>query len=350
MIELQRHIEILLLSNDCVIVPGFGGFTAHHVSARYDEADNVFLPPLRTLGFNPSLSFNDSLLAQSYVEAYDISYPEAVMRIEKEVEELRQHLDDKGAYEMYGIGTISQRESSHYEFEPCEAGILTPSLYGLNIIDIKPLAHATRRVSNAENAETVSENTETTAEIRSLMPTEQETKTVSIPVSWLRNAAAIIIGILTFFMLPEQIGSQQVEMASGINTGLLYHIMPKDITTPSQTAVTEEKTADENSAEKATGTPVAVPENVASATEEATEKPYFCIVLASQVSQKNAQAFIERLQKAGYTEARTMERRTGLKVVYGKYSTEQEAANVKRRLCQHDETADCWVMEVRPGK
>lgn len=61
MIELDRHIEILLLSNDCVIVPDFGGFMAHHVDARYDEADGTFLPPLRTLGFNPQLKMNDSL-------------------------------------------------------------------------------------------------------------------------------------------------------------------------------------------------------------------------------------------------------------------------------------------------
>ena len=27
--RLERHIEILLLSNDCVIVPGFGGFMVH---------------------------------------------------------------------------------------------------------------------------------------------------------------------------------------------------------------------------------------------------------------------------------------------------------------------------------
>ena len=35
-IELERHIEILLLSNDCVIVPDFGGFMAHHADARFD--------------------------------------------------------------------------------------------------------------------------------------------------------------------------------------------------------------------------------------------------------------------------------------------------------------------------
>ncbi|HEY9550751.1 MAG TPA: SPOR domain-containing protein, partial [Prevotella sp.] len=68
MLEIERHIEILLLNNDCVIIPGFGGFMAHHVEARFDEGDDVFLPPSRTVGFNPQLKLNDSLLAQSYIE------------------------------------------------------------------------------------------------------------------------------------------------------------------------------------------------------------------------------------------------------------------------------------------
>ena len=99
-IEISRHIEILLLSNDCVIVPGLGGFMAHHIDSRYEEDENLFLPPLRTLGFNPQLKINDSLLAQSYVEAYDISYPEALRRIEDEVNEMTQHINNKG-WQLY---------------------------------------------------------------------------------------------------------------------------------------------------------------------------------------------------------------------------------------------------------
>ena len=66
----------------------------HNINARYEEQEHLFLPPLRTLGFNPQLNINDSLLVQSYIEAYDISYPEALQRIEDEVEELRQHLQN----------------------------------------------------------------------------------------------------------------------------------------------------------------------------------------------------------------------------------------------------------------
>ena len=39
MIELSQHIEVLLLENDCVIVPGLGGFVAHYtdVYKRQDQ-------------------------------------------------------------------------------------------------------------------------------------------------------------------------------------------------------------------------------------------------------------------------------------------------------------------------
>ena len=45
MIELAQHIEVLLLENDCVIVPGLGGFVAHYTPAMRVAEENVFLPP-----------------------------------------------------------------------------------------------------------------------------------------------------------------------------------------------------------------------------------------------------------------------------------------------------------------
>ena len=82
----------------------------HRIDASYDDGDNMFIPPLRTLGFNPQLTMNDSLLAQSYVEAYDISYPEAISRIDDEVRELKQHLENEGEYILNDIG-VTQHES-----------------------------------------------------------------------------------------------------------------------------------------------------------------------------------------------------------------------------------------------
>ena len=104
----------------------------HQVAAHYDEADRSFVPPTRTLGFNPQLRMNDSVLAQSYVEAYDISYPEALRRIEHEVDILKQKLNDEGYFEMENLGTLTVNQEGNYEFSPCEAGVLSPDLYGLS--------------------------------------------------------------------------------------------------------------------------------------------------------------------------------------------------------------------------
>ena len=68
MIELSKHIEVLLLENDCVIVPGLGGFIAHKRQAAYSIQKGEFMPPLRTIGFNPQLIMNDGLLVQSYMQ------------------------------------------------------------------------------------------------------------------------------------------------------------------------------------------------------------------------------------------------------------------------------------------
>ena len=74
-IELERHIEILLLSNDCVIVPDFGGFMAHHVDAHYDKQEGV--------PYNISLGGGTQGLADVVYENYK-ELPEYVLFLEKE--------------------------------------------------------------------------------------------------------------------------------------------------------------------------------------------------------------------------------------------------------------------------
>ena len=82
----------------------------------------MFIPPLRTLGFNPKLRVNDSLLVQSYSDAYDISFPDALTRIEAEVEELRQHVENNGVYELNNIGTLYLNAEANRRFNPVGMG------------------------------------------------------------------------------------------------------------------------------------------------------------------------------------------------------------------------------------
>ena len=386
-IELERHIEILLLDNDCVIVPGLGGFTAHHIEARYDDADGVFLPPLRTLGFNPQLKINDSLLVQSYIEAYDISYPEALRRIESEVDELCQRLANDGYYEMTDIGVLEVNEDGNTIFTPCEAGILTPGLYGLSSFEMKPMVmdvaeEISPSAQKAKSATTVplttkvfdqptpqqsgeEDNTDSVSE-------EEAEKTICIKVSWLRNAgitAAAAILLLLVFLPISHSGLQNVNIGDFNGTSFFSKLMPKDsqmnninisdiksgnkgaamkdLDKDSQKKSIKEAVEDsmkysgknsEKDSEKDSGKAI---EKVTAKTDT------FCIVLASCIPQKNAERYVEQLHNKGFDKAFTMVNNKMVRVVYGNYTSESEAYSDLQKIRSNDECEQAWILKKK---
>lgn len=333
MIELKKHIEILLLDNDCVIVPGLGGFMAHHVDARYEEAEGIFLPPLRTLGFNPRLTMNDSLLVQSYIEAYDISYPEALRHIEAKVVEIRQHLETEGSFELNGLGVLLLNDDGNIEFEPCEAGILTSYLYGLSSYEFIPLP--SDELKATENNKKDHNKTDSL-----------EANAITIKMSWMRNVIAVAAAILAFFIISTPVannsdGIQNVQQSAFIPLPQHHDTQEKE----EKLTATSSKETETIGCEKES-----IPSDKTNTiVKETLAEPAYTIVLASHVTQRNAEIFIAQLSQANYKEARLQASKTNvLRVVYGSYNTQQEAFDSLRSLRkQSDLFYDAWVLEVK---
>lgn len=246
MFEIDRHIESLLLKHSCVIVPGFGGFMAHHISARYDETDGMMLPPMRTVGFNPQLTLNDSLLVQSYIETYDISYPEALRQIESEVAEMKMLLENEGCFDICSIGRISINECGQYEFEPCQAGILTPELYGLPGVETVKVGPAQEPepvyvenehkavvipiMENSISEDEASGNKSTSDEAALDESGNDESSSVRAP-EWYKLVAACAL-LLIAFSIPFTLNTDTLNNANlcGFNTEWLSSFIPKDYT------------------------------------------------------------------------------------------------------------------------
>lgn len=383
MIELNRHIEILLLSSDCVIVPDLGGFMTHHVCARYDEEDGMFVPPLRTLGFNPQLKMNDSLLAQSYIEAYDISYPEAVRRIEAEVNELKQQLNSEGIVELNGIGVLSLNEDGHIQFEPCEAGILTPALYGLGGFEMKPLL---------ANMPVQGKRADKTKSRFMSKATSGKEASITIKMSWIRNAFAAIAAVILFFLITPPVDNNTMDEQPTIVKSQI-ELLPipkktdtvdKNVNIPAASAQVQDTavaTTTEADTTKATNKMV-TPEPKATASkptvEKATEQETknaapvqpqkettqavaakkavepsmdnkkFCLVLASHVVQSNAEAFVEVLRKKGYNDTRINIHNETRRVVFGHYASLDEAHEALKELrATTPDFNEAWVYEIK---
>ena len=335
---------------------------AHHVEARFDEQDMMFLPPQRTLGFNPQLKLNDSLLAQSYIEAYDISYPEAIRRIETEVAELKQHLDNEGFYELNDLGILSINAEGKLEFEPCEAGILTPERYALSSFEMRLLGSpalkpatttpAVQAITNEEPAEDAA-ITNTADLIEDISAEENgDTQAIVIKMSWVRNVVATAAAILLFFTLATPVSNDEPSPVS--KSQITLPVMVKDSNVAhKESKLDQQKVKDvlenhlaaqenqkmENTAEQdVSNTPE---ENNIETTDN------YCIVLASQVSKRNAEEFVGRLQKMGLDDARVYIYHNIRRVVCGSFKTEAEAYQQLQKIHQKQSLEDAWVYKVK---
>ena len=364
-LELERHIETLLLCNDCVIVPGLGGFMTNHVSARYDHSDHTFLPPMRTLGFNPKLHLNDSLLALSYIEAYDLSYPDAIHRIEDEVSELKQHIRNNGSYELNGIGELVFNEEGNIEFHPCESGILTPSFYALSSFEMEELipqaklqtqplkerkpatptilpSQVLEKNIEKETSDSPSKDEEDTFEQETEEEIEEEgtAKTVCIKLSLLKHIAVAAIILFGFFIFTTPLGNS-TQQAASIDSGMLKKMMPKETTLGGEEikkAVVEKK--------------IAVQPKVAEDEKVTKEEPnseiahdYYTLVLASHVTKANAQSYVTQLAKQG-VEAKVIIQKS-VKVISGEYKSENEAYNQLNSLRDKEAFKEAWVLRIQ---
>ncbi len=378
MIGLERHIEVLLLDHDCVIVPDLGGFMAHHLEARYDEDEGLFLPPLRTIGFNTQLKLNDSLLVHSYIETYDLSYPEALRRIEEEVRELKQIIDNDGSYYLNSIGTLSMNTDGIYTFEPCEAGLLTPCLYALSSFEMTKLSDIHK--SAAVSAETQLAETVVRKDVDATHTVDEEDddegRVVKIKLSWIRNAVAVAAVVLAFFVATPYISNLHIgssdnkvadvtksdmgsEYIRSIVESVAVSTEPSDaeiasVVADESSAVANESSVDESSvvadgsgtvSEPSVSNPEPVAPETSSVAEELNEDTY-CLVLASKISRKNAKAFVDKLHKNGFSEATIyVNDKNIVRVVYGAYETETDAYNAKRQLADNKDFEQAWVLK-----
>lgn len=222
MIELAKHIEKLLLDNDCVIVPGLGGFVAHYTPSVRMEDENLFLPPARAIGFNPQVKMNDGLLVQSYMEVYGTSFSDATRLVNKQVEDLRHHLHEDGKADLPNVGELRCSIRDTYEFAPYNDKIATPYLYGLAGFEMKTL----KSIRTAPHKKSVPDYLKQDKHLGRRIKLEINFK----PSYWL-NAAAMIALIMLFFLLSTPI--ENTEVVKGNYASLFPHDMFKAMGTQS---------------------------------------------------------------------------------------------------------------------
>ena len=370
MIELAKHIEVLLLENDCVIVPGLGGFIAHKRQAAYSIQKGEFMPPLRTIGFNPQLIMNDGLLVQSYMQAFNTDFPDATRRIEKTVAELKDQLYQQGQVTLNNVGTIYYNMNGGYAFEPAAASYFTPSLYGLESFTLPQLQPLTVSSSPKQLLPKVNEQTGKSKKHFSLR-------------HFTRNIVAIATAVCLFFVLSVPVENTYMDDANYASLGsisMFDAIRNQSVATSIQTTphtVVAQKAVKKQTGEKRvrnnvnTLKPVVVKtEKIAAApaaktavaktataktetkaaksskqvsTQPAASKKTAYIIVASLPTSDDAQRELKKFQQKGYKNCQVLESNGRFRIALDSYATSGEAYQKVQTLRKQEEFKSAWV-------
>ena len=137
MISISQHIEYLMMRNDCVVVPGWGALVANHVPSA--TSDSHISRPARHLGFNPSITHNDGLLATSLMRRHNISFDEACKLIADNVTVFRRQLATGSEVAFGRIGIFRVDEHNKLVFTPTVLEDACDEYFGLHSFEFKPL-------------------------------------------------------------------------------------------------------------------------------------------------------------------------------------------------------------------
>ena len=291
---------------------------------------------------------------------------------------MKQHLDSDGFFELNDLGTLRCNDEGHYEFEPCEAGILTPSLYGLSSFEMEVIgeAHAVAAPAVKQEQAEVREKKAALQPVKKDSPAEaqaeedsaeaaeteaddnKESDTLVIPMAWVRNAVAIAAAIVAFFFLTTPVSNSLME--NGIQQGTIMPTITKQVAKTAQAAkpakaeeaektVSAEQKAQDKQAENAAQAEPTNKEELAEPKAEApaeTASDTYCIVLASQTTQHLAEDYVARLHREGFNEARMYINNNMVRVVFGSFNSESEAHNRLQQLRDNAHFEEAWVYKM----
>lgn len=376
MIELAQHIEALLLENDCVIVPGLGGFVAHYAPATRVKEENIFLPPTRIIGFNPQLKMNDGLLVQSYMSVYGTNFSDATKMVERKVGELISVLHEEGKVDLPNVGEVRYTIHNTFDFAPYDNKITTPYLYGLDAFEMQELSALEK--PQVEKAVSYS--------IPTVVKKEKRTFAIKINRAYLTNAAAVVAAIvLSFFfstpientevieenyakLLPDEL-FEKIEKQSLAITPIVVkqNTPPRKSATDKQAgtkkvvapvavrevkvgktpAVASETKVKEEASPSAT-TIEAPKQNVQPATAKpvvATPKRPYHIIIASVGTEQDAEAMAAQLISKGFKGAKAIVGDGKMRVSIESCGTEVEAYQALARIRQNETYKNAWVLK-----
>ncbi len=299
--EISQYIKELLLLNDCVIIPEFGGFVANYKPATIEN--NQFFPPTKEIAFNNKLISNDGLLINYISEAEGLDYFNAKQKLDSFVEETMLNLERNRNVYFEGVGYLHYDSRENLQFEPQLKQNLLVESYGLQNFSYEKLYQ--RQIPKPAIK----------VEYREPVP-------VIFQQRKLKKLAIAIPLLIAMALIPMK---KNNEYLSKSDMGMWETLMQS---TPAAPIQTPEQNLTENSFN------VTAPE---------TEQLKYFIIGGSFKSEENADKYIQQLKEQGYN-GQNLGVFKGLNRVAMKgFSTMDEAQKELNSLLSKNPASGVWI-------
>ena len=299
--EISQYIKEILLLNDCVIIPEFGGFIANYKPAKVEN--NQFFPPSKEIAFNNKLVSNDGLLVNYISDVEGINYFEAKQKLDSFVEETLLNLERNRNVYFEGIGYLHYDSKENLQFEPQLKENLLVDSYGLQSFTFEKLYQRQMPQPAAR------------IEMKEPVPVIFQKRKA-------RKLAIAIPLLIAMALIPMK---HNKEYFSKSDMGLWEAITQ---TAPVPTAQLKEEIVQE--------TPAPV------ITEQSQELKYF-IIGGSFKNEENANKYIEQLKAKGYT-GKNLGVFKGLnRVAMIGFATMEEAQKELNSMLTQNPSSGVWI-------
>lgn len=322
--EIALHIDFLLHTHDCIIVPGLGGFVVNMTEVERSGLWGLNAPTCELI-FNSKLTYNDGLLAESLMKTNNESYEVAIKRIESASQELRSRLMKEEQIVWNNLGTFKINKENNLIFLPNKSYI-RPQFYGLSNANIKPAALVLSTTRENENA----------------LPVKFIVRLVSTAV-----AVALLFFFVTVSYNNSNPKSQQAEIVSKpliFNKGQYRAVTPKK--SSSASAVTKNNlvaTKTEKSIHS-TSLPATADSNKAHSMQSLSASYY--IVVGVYEVREVADKTLDTLIKQGFNAASMIERPRRLDVYAASFSDRKEAQTFLQKFqTENSRYRDAWILK-----
>ena len=330
MLRIVTHIERLLLVHDCVIVPKFGGFVLQAVPAMQHKEEHTFRPLRKEIGFNMTLQHNDGLLPESYMQMHEVSYRQAQLMLEEDVEDIKNILQQYGKLSLGVLGSFSIGEEGQMIFHPGETDLFSVGSYGLPVFHFPVLAPL-----EMEREEAV------------LLVSQKEKKdTLYIPISrkLIRTVMASAAAVALFLLVstPVRDVNQEAYTASFVEA-----VLPDSTVAEADTKQESSEEVIAREVKKVVSVPAPEKKAFVSRPVVVQSKKMYHIVIASFPSESQADEFIAGVDRNECKHVSKVVRDGKYRIYADKFDNREAAESYMATLRSNPKYKDAWLFISR---